>query len=92
MTDLVKLVKQPDGVWTTIVDGLYYEVQLDESKLIIWRTLGLHPTEAVEVSQTTKGEIISFTTLKTETVLNELEFPKTHVLYKVMNVRHPYFG
>lgn len=92
MTNLVKLVKQPDGVWTTSHEGLDYEVMLDESKVIVWRTLGLHPGGAVEVTQSVKGHIEAFTLLMTGEKLTELEFTKQHTLYKVMNVRHPYFG
>lgn len=92
MADLVKLIQQPDGVWTTDVNGLDYEVVLDESKLVVWRTLGLHPHGAVEVSQTSKGQIEAFTLVNTGEQLKEIEFPKQHTLYKVMNVRHPYFG
>lgn len=92
MTNNVTLTKQADGVWTVDIEGLDYEVTLDESKLIVWRTLGLHPDGAVEVTQSSKGHIEELTLLATGEKLTQIEFTKQHTLYRVMNVRQPYFG
>lgn len=92
MDNRVKLIKQPDGVWTSDVSGVARHVVLDEAPLIVWRTLGLHPGGAVEVTQTAKGDIEKFTLLATGELLTELEFSKQHSLYQAMNLRQQYKG
>lgn len=90
MDNRVKLTRQDDGSWTTNVDGVDRVVVLDESQLIVWRTLGLHPGGAVEVHQNSRGVIEKFVLLETGEELKELEFTRQHTLYRAMNVRVPY--
>ncbi|ARV77025.1 hypothetical protein PHABIO_394 [Pseudomonas phage Phabio] len=92
MDNRVKLVKQPDKVWTVTVDGVQRLVTLDETPLIVWKTLGLHPDGVVEVYQTSSGVIEKFVLLPSEVELTELEFTKQHSLYRAMNIRGQYVG
>lgn len=92
MDNRVKLIKQPDGVWTSDIDGTTRVVVLDETSLIVWRCLGLHPDGVVEITQTARGVIEKFTLLQTGEQLTELVFTKQHSLYRAMNLRQQYFG
>lgn len=92
MDNRVKLVRQPDKVWTVTIDGVERLVTLDESPLIVWRALGLHPSGAVEVYQTSCGQIEKFVLLTVGEELTELEFTKQHSLYQAMNIRGQYTG
>lgn len=90
MDNLVRLIKQPDGVWTSDVDGILRTVVLDESSLIVWRALGLHPSGVVEVTQSSNGNIEKFTALQTGEDLKYLVFNRNHALYRSMNLRNQY--
>lgn len=90
MDNRVKLVRQPDGVWTSDVDGTNRRVVLDETSLVVWRTMGLSSYGVVEVTQSSKGDIEKFVLLQTGEELTELEFTKQHSLYRAMNLRNQY--
>lgn len=92
MDNRVKLVKQPDGTWTTNVDNVDRIVALDETPLIVWRTLGLHPGGVVEVHQLSNGTIERFSLLSTGEELTELEFTRQHTLFRSLNIRQPYLS
>lgn len=92
MDNRVKLTKQPDGIWTTKLEGVDRIVTVDESPVIVWRTMGLSEKGATEVTQTSNGELISITLLQTGEELNEVVFTKQHSLYLAMNIKQPYVG
>lgn len=89
MDNLITITCDSAGNWTRLINDVVHDVILDESPVIVWRTLGLHPDGAVEVHQTSKGIIEKFVLLKTGEELKAILCIKQHSLAQAMNFRLP---
>jgi len=86
----VKLIKQ-DNVWVTEFLGKLRHFII-ETDLVSWRSLGIHPSGAVEFNVDPDGSLTSVRSIYTGEEISELDIPKRHSVAGMIKATKPFVG
>lgn len=84
----VKLIKR-DKVWVTEFLGKERHFII-ESDLVTWRSLGVHPSGAVEFQIDLGGTLENVRSINTGEEIDELEIPRGHSIAGMIKATKPY--
>ncbi|WDS62080.1 hypothetical protein [Pseudomonas phage D6] len=86
----VKLIKR-DNVWLTEFLGKERHFII-ETDLVTWRSMGIHPSGAVEFQVDLDGTLNSVRSIYTGEEISELDIPKMHSVAGMIKATKPYMG
>lgn len=83
------LKRMPDGVWVVEWMSNLHHVKFDSTDLLEFVSGGLIG-KTVKIEITPRGEIISITNLRDDSIMDELHIPHSHSLRLDLSILKPY--